>query len=138
MTTDIVHASATSRFVDGGRRVCRGRRAAVTIGLVLSVACATGCSDPLTYKNFSKIRRHETTRGQVLRRIGRATDELRDDVWVYRRPERQLWAIVTFDEQGRVMQTQWVDPHGHTDMGVSRQDFGRSMSPIKRTPGPDR
>lgn len=70
-----------------------------------------GCADKLTRANFSRIRQNESTMMDVTWAIGDPNEKL-GDTWLYKRPGKQLTATIEFDENNRVVRTQWIDGRG--------------------------
>ena len=70
-----------------------------------------GCADKLTRANFSRIRQNDSTMMDVTWAIGDPNEKL-GDTWLYKRPGKQLTALIVFDENNRVVRTQWIDGRG--------------------------
>ena len=64
--------------------------------------------DKFVHRNFSLIRPQHSTQVDVIALIGEPSHQL-GDLWMYERPEKHLFAKIEFDENGNVVEKDWID-----------------------------
>ena len=74
----------------------------------LFLSACKSTPDKFVHRNFSLIRQQHSTQADVIALIGEPSHQL-GDLWMYERPEKHLFAKIEFDENGQVVEKEWID-----------------------------
>jgi len=76
--------------------------------LAATVVLLAGCESKFNRQNFAMIRPGMDDREEVRQILGEPTADM-DDVWLYDDLDRHIAAQIFFDENGRVLNKEWMD-----------------------------
>ena len=76
--------------------------------LAATVVFLAGCESKFNRQNFAMIRPGMDDREDVREILGEPTADM-DDVWLYDDLDRHIAAQIFFDENGRVLNKEWMD-----------------------------
>ena len=76
--------------------------------MVTAAALLTGCESKFNHRNFQMIQIGVDDREDVRHLLGDADSEM-DDIWMYDDLDRHYAAQIFFDDDGRVLNKEWMD-----------------------------
>ena len=104
----------SGKTMERGRKIVNHRcfpskHMLLTLGFAtLFLGACQSAPDKFVHRNFSLIRAQHSTQGDVIALIGEPSHQL-GDLWMYERPEKHLFAKIEFDENGNVVEKDWID-----------------------------
>lgn len=87
----------------------RRKNALLMLGFAaLFVSACQTAPDKFVHQNFSMILPQHSTQADVIALIGEPSHKV-GDLWMYERPGKHLFAKIEFDENGNVVEKDWID-----------------------------
>lgn len=84
------------------------RRFSFSVVLLAALVLACGCESKFSRQNFALIRSGTDDREDVRQILGEPAGDM-GDVWMYEDLDHHHYAQIFFDDEGRVLNKEWMD-----------------------------